>query len=142
MPPDCQYIRIDSTCVAHRRQPVRDDDGGAPEEQALEGALDPAPGVAVGVGGGLVEHQDLPIGDECAGIQHAREGRNRAVPTECPAAKVQSSQGLMTSIPQYTKSLTFRVARPAPRDCTIPAIMASNWLIGRPAFFREDAIRA
>jgi len=42
------------------------------------------------------------------------------------AAGLQSSHGLMISIPQSSKSLVFRVARPAPRDRVMPAIMASS----------------
>ena len=48
----------------------------------------------------------------------------------------------ITSIPQSIKSLLFRVASAAPRDWVMAAIMASNWLIGRPMSLREAAITA
>ena len=62
--------------VAQHQDPVRpsdggetvgDHDGGAPLEQAGERALDLALGVAVDVGGRLVEHQDRRIRDQGPG---------------------------------------------------------------------------
>ncbi|KAG1345564.1 hypothetical protein G6F61_014796 [Rhizopus arrhizus] len=45
-------------------------------------------------------------------------------------------------MPQSAKSLTLRVARLAPRDRAIPAIIASNWLTGLPIARRSAAISA
>ncbi len=43
-----------------------------------------------------------------------------------PEGYRQSSQGFTSSIPQPSKSVTFRVARHAPRDRAMAAICASN----------------
>jgi hypothetical protein len=48
----------------------------------------------------------------------------------------------MTSTAQLSKSFVLRVARLAPRERAIAAIIASNWLIGLPAVRRAAAISA
>ena len=53
-----------------------------------------------------------------------------------------ADHGFMTSMPHSTKSSTLRVARIAPLERAIPAIMASSWLIGLPAAFRAAPISA
>jgi len=50
--------------------------------------------------------------------------------------------GFITSMPQLSKSAVFRVARLAPCKRAIEAIIASNWLIGRPVIFRAAPISA
>jgi len=48
----------------------------------------------------------------------------------------------MISIPHPSKSFTFLVANLAPLDFAIPAIIASNWLIGLPDNFLMAHISA
>ena len=53
--------------AAHGRQTMGDDDAGAALEEALQSDLDLLLRVAVDVGGGLVQDQDL-------GVRHQRAG--------------------------------------------------------------------
>jgi len=48
----------------------------------------------------------------------------------------------MTVTPQSAKSRTLRVARLAPLERAMAAIMASNWLMGLPDCLRAAAIYA
>ena len=56
----------DPVGVAHRRQPVRDDQHGAPRHQALERQLHHALALGVERARRLVEQQDRPIGEDRA----------------------------------------------------------------------------
>jgi len=55
---------------------------------------------------------------------------------------VHSTHGLMTSMPQPSKSFALRVARLAPCERVIAAMVASNWLMGRPVDRRDAPICA
>ncbi len=48
-------------------QPVGDDEQGAAGRQRGQGVLDQRLGMRVGVGGGLVEHEDRRVGEQCPG---------------------------------------------------------------------------
>src|SRR4029079_1683787 len=54
----------DQVGVADRREAVRDDEGGAPVQQAAEGALDAALGADVDRARRLVQDQDARVGEQ------------------------------------------------------------------------------
>ena len=56
------------------------------------------------------------------------------------AQRARSTQGLMTAMPQPSKSDIFLVASLAPRDRVIAAICESTWLMGRPVRCRLDKL--
>ena len=61
----------DAVGVAHRCEPVRDHQRGAPALQALERQRDLALALRVELAGGLVEQQHRPVGQDGAGDRDA-----------------------------------------------------------------------
>lgn len=83
--------------------------------------------------------EELGAGDMMAfPIHHAIEPRGG----ERQAYVVLAVQGSVRSMPQPVKSRVLRVASDAPRERAMAAIMASNWLMGRPLVLRLAAMSA
>ena len=61
----------DQVGLAHRGQPVGDDQRGAPGQRGVEGLLDRRLGLGVEVGRGLVQHDDLGRLQQQPGDGHA-----------------------------------------------------------------------
>jgi len=57
-----------------------------------------------------------------------------------PKRNVYDFHGFTLSRPQSSQSVALRVARLAPLERAMGAIMASNWLIGLSALSRDAAI--
>jgi hypothetical protein len=76
----------------------------------------------------------IQAGSPGTGIRGLAFGRNPAEAHQC--------QGSTSAIPQSSKSRVLRVARVAPSERTMPAIIRSDWLDGRPTARRRAAISA